>query len=181
MTEEKTGNHGGARIATRPDDLRRANPAPNLPFVPTDIQFEKVRRLSRSCTIDQIVEQMGISRATFFRHFHSAFQKGRAELNQILTESVVLKMALPVKEGETPLNPETQLRAALAWLNGPGGWRDRKLELSGPGGGPVAFATRDDIKAMLNELNDEQRAALGGTVEQLIGAFAPGNSTPSDN
>ena len=173
MTEE-VKKHGGARPATRDDDMRRANAVPNVRFEPTDLQRERVRRLSRSCSPLQIAAQMGFSEAMIFRYFIDDFHQGRAELNQVLTENVVLKTAL-----DPEADPNLRVKCALGWLNGRGGWRDKRVEVSGPQGGPIEIASLDEIRAKLESLSDDERANLSGAVDSLVVAFAPGDREPS--
>jgi predicted transcriptional regulator len=99
----------------------------------TDEQVAQVRKLAAVLTMEQIADFLGISEQTFRRRMMEdadileAYKRGKGEA----LAGVATNLIQQAREGNTT--------AAIFYLKTQGGWREKQeLEVSGPGGGPIA-------------------------------------------
>jgi hypothetical protein len=151
--------HGGPRLKTGDGDRRGAAPGGvQQAFVPTDEMRLQVTTLAKVCSADMIATTLGISRNTLYRHFSGEMQKGKAEA----VSTVGAKLLQKALAGDRT--------CMIFYLKTQGKWSSR-LELSGPGGGPIATV---DLTSKLREMSDDQLAALEPLLAALLAESGDG-------
>jgi hypothetical protein len=99
----------------------------------TEEQIAQVRKLAAVLTMEQIADFLGISDNTLRARMNEdprvfeAYKKGKGEA----LAGVATNLIQQAREGNTT--------AAIFYLKTQGGWREKQeLEISGPGGAPIA-------------------------------------------
>lgn len=169
-------NNGGPRPKTRPDDRRGAIlGGTQQAFQPTPDQRAQVRAMAKSVTpkgtlgLQYIATHLGVSLATLQRHFKDDIDQGRAEL-QITCGAIMVRAATDGKYAQTL--PKEQMDALRFVLTRLGGWSS-KVEISGPGGGPVPVASFDFSAFLIGKTEDELTALLPA-LDAIISAAGVG-------
>lgn len=157
---EKIERRGGPRPLLREDDGRR-EPGFNKVFIPTDEMREQVKTLAKVCSIASVALRLGISVSTLTRHFRKELDSGREEVDEMFLSKIV-------RYGSEKGHPK-EVECMTKWLKRPGGpWDSRKIEISGPGGGPVPTIDARELDGM----TDEQLAAIRTAIELLAAGAA---------
>jgi hypothetical protein len=128
----------------------------NPAYVPTDEDRANVRAWIQVTEADTIANYMGISRDTLDRHYPDELKTGRFLLVAKLG-GMAVKMALA--------GDRTMLIFCLRTL---GKWNTR-VEVTGPGGGPVRFT---DISSILETYTDDQLALVEPLLERILASGA---------
>lgn len=155
---------------TRPDD-RRGTPRGrgtvealggligNPPFIPTDEQRREVRALGQIFPPNSehlIAAKMGFSMSTLRRHFGEDMMMARADMLSRIGASLI-RRALGIARPEDNYDrDQTDLQKFI--MTRLGGWSTR-VELSGPGGGPVQVEEVDFSKFTRDQLIEYGRLA----------------------
>lgn len=126
----------------------------NPPHVPTDENRSKVRTLAKVCGQDLCAQAMGFSTDTLQRHYLEDFHAGKQQAIQ----------AVGAKLLERALNGHTA--EMIFYLKTHAGWTTR-VELSGPGGGPIRTV---DLSAFLAGKNEEELAQVESVLSALLAA-----------
>lgn len=119
--DERKEKNGGYKPIVREDDGRLDNPRNTNPHVPTDESREKVKDLSRVCTIGQIATLMRMSESSLHRHYEQEMADGHAQA----MAAIGTKMVEKALGGHYPSMAFTLARR--------GGWNE-KITLRAPGG-----------------------------------------------
>ena len=112
----------------------------------TNEQVAQVRKLAAVLTMEQIADFLGISEQTLRRRMMEdadileAYKRGKGEA----LAGVASNLIQQAREGNTT--------AAIFYLKTQGGWREKhELEVSGPGGAPIATQVK-----VIHEIIDPQ-------------------------
>jgi len=112
----------------------------------TEEQIAQVRKLAAVLTMEQIADFLGISEQTLRRRMMEdpavleAYKRGKGEALAGIAHNLIQQ----ARDGNTT--------AAIFYLKTQGGWREKnELEVSGPGGAPIA----SEIK-VIHEIIDSQ-------------------------
>lgn len=135
-------NNGGPRFKVRDDDRRgvyAGTKRSEYAHKPTDTKREMVRKWIKVLTIDQVAIKMGMGRDTLLRHY-------REELDAGVTDAVA---AIGAKVLAQAMNGDKA--SQFFFLKTRGKWSQR-VEVTGPGGGPVQTVD----PALLASLTDEE-------------------------
>ncbi len=163
MSEKKL-HHGAPKgKATTPQPHGGAIGQP--PFVATDEMRRDVEAwVKAGLTQDDIGLLLDVSHDTVKRHFPRELAVSKIKLKAVLG-GMVAKKALA---GDSKM--------LIFWLRTQGKWNTR-IEVSGPDGGPVQSV---DWARLLDGKTEEELAAIGPFLEQMLGAFG-GEAAPSGN
>jgi hypothetical protein len=162
--ENLVRDRSSVNLKTRDDDRRggsRHGSHGQQPFVPTPKQRAEVRALVKTVTtkgnsgLIHVARHMGLSISTLERHFSEEIALGRAEL-QITCGTIMIRAATDAEYAATV--SREQMDAVRFVLTRQGGWSS-KVEVSGPGGGPIPLA-QFDISALIEAKTEDELLLL---------------------
>lgn len=174
---------GGPRPAVREDDGRltrgKSEDGRFVPFEMREGERERVLSMAKVLTPRQIGlllrDGQPVSESTIKRHFPEELALGRAQAVSGLAESLYTSCF----DADGNLTDKKQASWLLERLGDPGQFAPQRLELTGPGGGPIQTV---DVAALAG-LDDDKLSKLGelaSIVASLAGADTAGPATLPD-